>query len=199
MPTLKHFLKRLARWLGLGAETDSGDPLVDLAEKIEPRGGLEALALTGSQRAVLVDILGRARQERGSHGDGTIILFTGTDGALKPAAAAALAKDLQRELYRVDLNKVVSKYIGETEKNLHLLLSAAEPAQAILFFDEADALFGKRSEVKDSHDRYANIEINYLLQRLESYRGISILTSNDEKQIEALRRIRHIIDFPFPS
>ena len=198
MQTLKQFLKRLARWLGLGAETESGDPLVDLTQKIEPRGGLEALALTGSQRAVLEDILGHARQRGGSSGEGTVILFTGADSAEKAVAAAALAKELQRELYRVDLNKVVGKYIGETEKNLRLLLSAAEPAQAILFFDEADALFGKRSEVKDAHDRYANIEINYLLQRLESYRGISILTSNDEQQIEALSRIRHIIGFPFP-
>lgn len=199
MQTLTQFLKRLARWLGLGAETESGDPLVDLAQKIEPRAGLEALVLTDSQKAMLENILERARQEPGSRGDGTIVLFTGADGTKKVATAAGVAKDLQRDLYRVDLSKVVSKYIGETEKNLRLLLSAAERTQAILFFDEADPLFGKRSEVKDSHDRYANIEINYLLQRLTSYQGISILTSNDEKQIEVLHRLRFVIDFPYPS
>src|SRR6266576_1859269 len=146
MQTLKQFLKRLARWLELGAETASGDPLVDLAHKIEPRAGLEALVFSDSQKTMLEDILGRARQERGSRGDGTILLFTGADGTKKSAAAAAMAMDLQRGLYRVDLNKVGSKYIGETEKNLRLLLNAAERAQAILFFDEADPLFGKRSE-----------------------------------------------------
>ena len=104
-------------------------------------------------------------------------------------------------LYRIDLSAVVSKYIGETEKNLRKLFDAAEDGGAILFFDEADALFGKRSEVKDSHDRYANIEINYLLQRMEAYRGLAILATNMKSALDSafLRRLRFIVNFPFPG
>jgi SpoVK/Ycf46/Vps4 family AAA+-type ATPase len=104
-------------------------------------------------------------------------------------------------LYRIDLSAVVSKYIGETEKNLRRLFDAAEDGGAILFFDEADALFGKRSEVKDSHDRYANIEINYLLQRLEAYRGLAILATNMKNALDGAftRRLRFIVSFPFPG
>ncbi len=104
-------------------------------------------------------------------------------------------------LYRIDLSAVVSKYIGETEKNLRRLFDAAEDGGAILFFDEADALFGKRSEVKDSHDRYANIEINYLLQRLESFGGLAILASNMKSALDTafMRRLRFIVNFPFPG
>src|SRR5205809_1014639 len=104
-------------------------------------------------------------------------------------------------LYRIDLSVVVNKYIGETEKNLHRLFDAAEDGGAILFFDEADALFGKRSEVKDSHDRYANIEINYLLQRLESYRGLAILATNMKSALDPAftRRLRFMVPFPFPA
>jgi SpoVK/Ycf46/Vps4 family AAA+-type ATPase len=104
-------------------------------------------------------------------------------------------------LYRIDLSAVVSKYIGETEKNLRKLFDAAEKGGAILFFDEADALFGKRSEVKDSHDRYANIEINYLLQRMEAFRGLAILATNMKNALDQafLRRLRFIVNFPFPA
>jgi len=112
-----------------------------------------------------------------------------------------LASHLELDLYRVDLAGVVSKYIGETEKNLSRIFNAAENSGAILFFDEADALFGRRTEVKDSHDRFANIEINYLLQRMEDYRGLSILATNRKTEIDRafLRRIRFLVDFPFPE
>ena len=112
-----------------------------------------------------------------------------------------IAGELRRDLYRVDLNKIVSKYIGETVKNLDRLLNAAQSAGAILFFDQADALFGKRGEVKDAHDRYANIEIGYLLQRLESFNGLAILATNNEADTpETIRlRIRFVINFPFPA
>ena len=116
-------------------------------------------------------------------------------------AAEVLAHDLRLDLYRIDLSAVVSKYIGETEKNLRRLFDAAEDGGAILFFDEADALFGKRREVKDSHDRYANIEINYLLQRMESYRGLAILATNMKAALDPafLRRLRFVVNFPFPG
>jgi SpoVK/Ycf46/Vps4 family AAA+-type ATPase len=116
-------------------------------------------------------------------------------------ATEVLANELQMDLFRIDLSQVVSKYIGETEKNLRRLFDAAEDSGAILCFDEADALFGKRSEVKDSHDRYANIEVNYLLQRIESYRGLAILTSNMKAALDSAftRRLRFIVNFPFPA
>src|SRR6266699_1265714 len=116
-------------------------------------------------------------------------------------AAEVIANDLKLNLYRIDLSAVVSKFLGETEKNLRKLFDAAETGGAILFFDEADALFGKRSEFKDSHDRYANIEINYLLQRMESYRGLAVLATNMKGALDPafLRRIRFVINFPFPD
>ena len=113
-------------------------------------------------------------------GSGISALFAGESGTGKTMAAEVLANELQLDLYRIDLSAVVSKYIGETEKNLRRVFDAAEDSGAILLFDEADALFGKRSEVKDSHDRYANIEVSYLLQRMEAYRGLAILTTNHE-------------------
>jgi SpoVK/Ycf46/Vps4 family AAA+-type ATPase len=136
-----------------------------------------------------------------SRGLGISALFTGTSGTGKTLAAEVLANELGLDLYRVDLSQVVSKYIGETEKNLRQIFDAAEEGGAILFFDEADALFGKRSEVNDSHDRYANIEISYLLQRIEEYKGLAILTTNQKEDIDSafLRRIRFIVEFPFPD
>ena len=116
-------------------------------------------------------------------------------------AAEVLAGALRLDLYRIDLSRVVSKYIGETEKNLRRVFDAAEEAAAILLFDEADAIFGKRSEVKDSHDRYANIEVSYLLQRMEAYRGLAILTTNMKNALDTafLRRIRFVVQFPYPE
>jgi SpoVK/Ycf46/Vps4 family AAA+-type ATPase len=112
-----------------------------------------------------------------------------------------IAAALRLDLYQVDLSQVVSKYIGETEANLRRVFEGAEAGGAVLLFDEADALFGKRSEVKDSHDRYANIEVSYLLQRMESYRGLAILTTNLKSSLDTafLRRIRFVVQFPFPD
>ena len=136
-----------------------------------------------------------------SRGLGISALFSGDSGTGKTMAAEVIANHLRLNLYRIDLSAVVSKYIGETEKNLRRLFDAAEDGGAILFFDEADALFGKRSEVKDSHDRYANIEINYLLQRMESYGGLAILATNMKSALDPafMRRLRFVVNFPFPG
>ena len=136
-----------------------------------------------------------------NRGRGISALFSGSSGTGKTMAAEILANHLKLDLNRIDLSSVVSKYIGETEKNLRRVFDIAEQSGAILFFDEADALFGKRSEVKDSHDRYANIEINYLLQRMEDYRGLAILASNMKSSLDSafLRRLRFHVEFPFPN
>ncbi|HTG14488.1 MAG TPA: AAA family ATPase [Blastocatellia bacterium] len=136
-----------------------------------------------------------------NRGLGISALFAGESGTGKTLAAEVLAKILDLDLYRIDLSSVVNKYIGETEKNLRRLFDAAEDSGVVLFFDEADALFGKRSEVKDSHDRYANIEINYLLQRLEAYNGLAILATNLKGALDQafMRRLRFVVNFPFPS
>jgi SpoVK/Ycf46/Vps4 family AAA+-type ATPase len=136
-----------------------------------------------------------------TRGLGIATLFAGESGTGKTTAAEAIANVAGLDLYRIDLSSVVSKYIGETEKNLARLFDAAEASGAILLFDEADALFGKRSDVKDSHDRYANIEVAYLLQRIESYRGLAILTTNMKGALDRafLRRLRFIVQFPFPD
>jgi SpoVK/Ycf46/Vps4 family AAA+-type ATPase len=140
-------------------------------------------------------------EKKGSRGLGISALFSGVSGTGKTMAAEVLANELRLDLYRIDLSAVVSKYIGETEKNLRRVFDAAEEGGAILLFDEADALFGMRSEVKDSHDRYANIEVSYLLQRMEAYRGLAILTTNLKSALDTafLRRIRFILQFPFPD
>ncbi len=145
------------------------------------------------------------RSDRGASADGTIaaclfVLFVGPSGPGKTMAAELLALRLRLELHRVDLSLVVSKYIGETEKNLARLFEEAERTGAVLFFDEADALFGTRTEVKDSHDRYANLEIGYLLQKLEAHEGIVILSTNRREDIDSafLRRVRYVVPFPGP-
>jgi SpoVK/Ycf46/Vps4 family AAA+-type ATPase len=129
------------------------------------------------------------------------VLFAGPSGTGKTMAAEIIAGELGLELYKIDLSTVVSKYIGETEKNLSRIFTEAETSNAILFFDEADALFGKRSEVKDSHDRYANIEIGYLLQRMEEYEGVVILATNFRKNMDEafVRRLHFTVEFPFPN
>jgi hypothetical protein len=136
-----------------------------------------------------------------SLGKGLSVLFAGPSGTGKTMAAEIIARELGLDLYKIDLSTVVSKYIGETEKNLSAIFAEAETSNAILFFDEADALFGKRSEVKDSHDRYANIETGYLLQRMEEYEGIVILATNFRKNMEEafVRRLQFTIEFPFPD
>lgn len=136
-----------------------------------------------------------------NRGIGTAVLFHGESGTGKTMAAEVIANDLNRELYRIDLSTVVDKYIGETEKNLSAIFDAAEKSKCVLFFDEADALFGKRSEVSDARDRYANIEINYLLQRLESFDGLTILATNVRRHMDQafVRRFKYVIEFPFPD
>ncbi|NER97011.1 MAG: ATP-binding protein, partial [Symploca sp. SIO1B1] len=186
--------------------------LETLAQRIEVKAGWQDLVLPADEMALLHQITkqvrqrGKVYQEWGFHqrmnrGKGISALFAGESGTGKTMAAEVIAKDLGLHLYRIDLATVVNKYIGETEKNLRRLFDAAEDGGAILFFDEADALFGKRSEVKDAHDRYANIEINYLLQRLEAYRGLAILATNKKNTIDQafLRRLRFIVNFPFPG
>lgn len=127
-----------------------------------------------------------------------LCLFAGNRGAGQSVAAEAIANQLGVPLYRIDLAAVVSKYIGETEKNLRKLLDAADNQDVVLFFDEADAMFGKRTDVKDSHDRYTNIDVNYLLQRIEAFEGLVILASNTKPALDPafLRRFRHVIKFP---
>jgi len=129
------------------------------------------------------------------------MLFFGPPGTGKTMCAEVIAHELRLDVYRIDLSQIISKYIGETEKNLDHIFTAAENSNAILFFDEADALFGKRSEVRDSHDRYANIEISYLLQKMEEYQGVSILATNLRQNLDEafVRRLQAIVEFPFPD
>ncbi|HEY9852399.1 MAG TPA: ATP-binding protein [Leptolyngbyaceae cyanobacterium] len=186
--------------------------LENLAQRIESTATWEDLVLPEPQRQLLQDMAASVRQRakvyenwgfarKDRRGLGISALFSGASGTGKTMAAEVLANELQLELYRIDLSAVVSKYIGETEKNLRRVFDAAETGGAILLFDEADALFGKRSEVKDSHDRYANIEVSYLLQRMEAYRGLAILTTNLKSALDTafLRRIRFVVQFPFPD
>jgi SpoVK/Ycf46/Vps4 family AAA+-type ATPase len=183
-----------------------------LAQRLEPRATWEDLVLPDESLRLLRQIAGQVQQRhkvyedwgfanKTNRGLGLSALFTGESGTGKTMAAEVIANDLHLSLYRIDLSAVVSKYIGETEKNLRQLFDAAEDGGAILFFDEADALFGKRSEVRDSHDRYANIEINYLLQRMESYRGLAILATNMKSALDTafMRRLRFIVHFTFPG
>ncbi len=186
--------------------------LDDMAQRIVPAATWKDLVLPEPQMRGLHEISAHVRQRAKVHGEwgfagkgerglGISALFAGSSGTGKTMAAEILANDLQLDLYRIDLSQVVSKYIGETEKNLRRVFDAAEEGGTVLLFDEADALFGKRSEVKDSHDRFANIEVSYLLQRMESYRGLAILTTNLKSAIDTafLRRLRFIIQFPFPD
>ncbi len=183
-----------------------------LAQRIETKATWDDIVLPDEALTLLREIADQVGQrsrvyenwgfrDRMNRGLGISVLFAGESGTGKTMAAEVIANHLKLNLYRIDLSAVVSKYIGETEKNLRRLFDAAEDGGAILFFDEADALFGKRSEVKDSHDRYANIEINYLLQRMEGYRGLAILATNMKKSLDQafLRRLRFTVSFPFPG
>jgi hypothetical protein len=186
--------------------------LEGLAQRLEPCATWDDLVLPPAQEQLLRRMALHVRQRskvyqtwgfasKGSRGLGISALFAGPSGTGKTMAGEVLANELRLDLYRIDLSQVVSKYIGETEKNLRRVFDAAEAGAAILLFDEADALFGKRSEVKDSHDRYANIEVGYLLQRMEAYRGLAILTTNRKEALDTafLRRIRFVVEFPFPE
>jgi hypothetical protein len=183
-----------------------------LAERIVPKATWDDIVLPPAEKALVRQIADQVAQrnrvyqdwgfeQKMSRGFGVSALFAGESGTGKTMAAEVVANHLRLDLYRIDLSAVVSKYIGETEKNLRRLFDAAEAGGIILFFDEADALFGKRSEVKDSHDRYANIEVNYLLQRMESFGGLAILASNMKSALDGafLRRLRFVVNFPFPG
>jgi hypothetical protein len=190
--------------------------LQDLAERIVygsgPAAGWQDLILPELQKQTLRQIVLQSRYRmqvyetwgfaaRGRRGLGLAALFAGPSGTGKTLAAEVLAGELKLDLYRIDLSAVVSKYIGETEKNLKQVFDAADGGGVMLLFDEADALFGKRAEVKDSHDRYANIEVGYLLQRMENFLGLAILTTNFKSSLDKAfqRRLRFTVDFPFPG
>jgi ATP-dependent 26S proteasome regulatory subunit len=186
--------------------------LDELAQRMDPFASFEDLVVSNAQRESLDDIVAHTRQRvrvfddwgmagPSQRGLGTTALFAGPSGTGKTLAAEVIAHALRLDLYRIDLSQVVSKYIGETEKNLRRVFDAADEGGAVLLFDEADALFGKRSEVRDSHDRYANIEVSYLLQRMEGYRGLAILTTNMRSAIDPafMRRLRFVVSFPFPD
>lgn len=186
--------------------------LDELAQRIDSQATWQTLVLPEKEQAVLKEVAAHVRQrsrvydtwgfgDQGTKGLGISALFSGASGTGKTLSAEVLANDLHLDLYRIDLSSIVSKYIGETEKNLRRVFDAAEGGGVILLFDEADALFGKRSDVKDSHDRYANMEVSYLLQRMESYQGLAILTTNLKRSIDQafLRRIRFVVQFPFPD
>jgi hypothetical protein len=188
-------------------------PALDgLAQRVDTQAGWDDLVLPPVQTRLLRAMAAHVRHRmtvfddwgfgaRTSRGTGAAALFAGPSGTGKTYAAEVVAGELGLDLHRVDLSQVVSKYIGETEKNLQKIFDAAEAGGAVLLFDEADALFGKRSEVRDSHDRYANIEVSYLLQRMESYRGLAILTTNMRDALDTafLRRLRFVVSFPFPN
>jgi SpoVK/Ycf46/Vps4 family AAA+-type ATPase len=184
----------------------------DLAQRIVASAAWDDLVLPDLQKLTLRQLAAQVRHrlkvyetwgfaERGRRGLGVSALFTGPSGTGKTMAAEVLARDLKLDLYRIDLSAVVSKYIGETEKNLSRVFAAAEEGGVLLLFDEADALFGKRSEVRDSHDRYANIEVGYLLQKMEAYQGLAILTTNLKSVMDPAfqRRLRFTVNFPFPD
>ncbi len=198
--------------LFLAARAHSNPRLATLAHKIEPRYGWDDIILPTDQRTILNEIVaavrGRSRVlEQWGVGKKLVssaaitVLFAGDPGTGKTMAAEVIAKELNLDMYRIDLSTLISKYIGETEKNLEKIFSEAESSNAILFFDEADAIFGKRSEVKDAHDRYANIEVSYLLQRMEAYDGVTILATNLRANLDEAftRRLQFAVDFPFPE
>jgi SpoVK/Ycf46/Vps4 family AAA+-type ATPase len=184
---------------GLAQRIDAKLTWDDLVLPEQQKATLRAIAAQLRQRTIVYDQWGFAAKSQRGLGLGA--LFHGPSGVGKTMAAEVLASELQLDLYHIDLSRVVSKYIGETEKNLGRVFDAAEENGAILLFDEADSLFGARSEVKDSHDRYANIEVSYLLQRMEAYRGLAILTTNMRAALDPafLRRLRFTVAFPFPD
>ena len=203
---------QLDQYLTLACQDAVRPRLEPLARRINSLATLDDIVLPDAQRQMLLQIVDQVRQRQKVYGDwgfdrrmnrgmGISALFAGESGTGKTMAAEVIANLLNLPMYLIDLSMVVNKYIGETEKNLARVFDAAEDGGGILCFDECDALFGKRSEVKDSHDRYANIEINYLLQRVEAYRGLAILTTNMKSSLDTAftRRLRFTINFSTPE
>jgi SpoVK/Ycf46/Vps4 family AAA+-type ATPase len=195
-----------------GARAQNAAGLERLARRIEPAVGWPDLVLPASVEAQLRELTARARHRDrvvgewgmgngGARARGITGLFAGDSGTGKTMSAEVVAHDLDFDLYVIDLSTVVDKYIGETEKNLDRIFTEADRVNGVLLFDEADALFGKRSEVKDARDRYANVEVAYLLQRMESFEGVAILTTNLRTNVDDAftRRLDAIIDFPMPE
>ena len=204
-PSLKQAL-----WQSCRVQARPG--LDELAERIESKLSWDDLVLPPLQKGILKEISAHVRQKakvyekwgfasKSRRGLGITALFSGPSGTGKTLAAGVLANELNLDLYRIELSAVVSKYIGETEKNLQQIFDAAESGGVILLFDEADSIFGKRSEVKDSKDRNANLEVSYLLQRMESYPGMAILTTNLQSNLDPafMRRLRFVTQFSLPD
>ncbi|MFN8524430.1 MAG: ATP-binding protein [Chloroflexota bacterium] len=198
--------------LFVAARQASSARLGEVAQRVAPRATWDSLVVPPDQRAQLRDLASAYKRRHVvladwgfdaalSNGKGFNALFAGPSGTGKTLAAEVIAADLGLDLYRIDLSQVVSKYIGETEKNLDRIFREAEDASGILFFDEADALFGKRSDVRDAHDRYANIEVGYLLQKIEQYEGMALLATNLRANLDEAfaRRMQYTIEFPFPD
>ncbi len=192
--------------------TQAQPKLDELAQRMHLKATWDDLVLSETQIQTLQSMAAHIQQRiqvyqkwgfagKGGRGLGISVLFSGVSGTGKTMSAEVLANELNLDLYRIDLSSTVSKYIGETEKNLRRIFDAAEGGGAILLFDEADALFGKRSDVKDARDRYANMEVSYLLQRMEEYQGLAILTTNLKDSIDNafLRRIRFVVKYSFPD
>ena len=203
-------LVRAAEGDGVDLSRLAAGPLESLARRIRPRRGFSDLVVPDDIEARLHEIVARYRNRSVVHEDwgvpltgapGLTVLFSGQSGTGKTLSAEIIAGELGLDLYKVDLSSVVSKWVGETEKNLEQIFTVAESAQQVLLFDEADAIFGKRSDVSDARDRYANLEVSYLLQRLESYDGLVVLTTNLRNNIDDAftRRLTAIVDFPMPE
>jgi hypothetical protein len=195
-----------------GARAQNAAGLERLARRVEPAVGWDDIVLPESARSQLHDLASRARnrdqvliewkmRKGGGRGRGVTALFAGDSGTGKTMSAEVIAGELGLDLYTVNLATVVDKYVGETEKNLERIFTEAGGVNAVLLFDEADAIFGKRSEVRDAHDRYANIESAYLLQRMETFDGLAVLATNLRSNIDEAftRRLDMIIDFPAPD
>jgi SpoVK/Ycf46/Vps4 family AAA+-type ATPase len=195
-----------------GCRTVSNQKLSSLSRKVDPKYSWEDIVLPKEKLTQLKEICSYVKYKHVVYGDwgfgkklslgkGLNALFFGPSGTGKTMAAEIIANELKLDLYKIDLSTVVSKYIGDTEKNLNKIFSEAETSNSIIFFDEADAIFGKRSEVKDAHDRYANIEVAYLLQKMEEYEGVVILATNFRKNMDDafVRRIHFTVEFPFPD
>jgi hypothetical protein len=211
-PSVSYSSTQLLDILFNATRQQSGHDLQAMTDKMVPRYGWSDLVLPPDPFAQLQELCSRFKyrhlvyqtwgfDQKLSLGKGLTALFVGGPGTGKTMAAEVIATDLGLDLYRIDLSQIVSKYIGETEKNLDRIFQAAATANAILFFDEADALFGKRSDVKDAHDRYANIEVGYLLQKIETYEGLAILATNLRQNLDDafIRRLQFIVEFPFPD